>query len=38
MSIYIINNIINNTNNDIFQTINIDRIILNNKTKFKNIS
>jgi len=34
---YIIENIINNNSNDIFQTINIDRIILNNKVKFKNV-
>ena len=34
---YIINNIINNINNDIYQSLNIDRIILNNKIKFYNI-
>ena len=34
---YIIENIINNMNNDIYQALNIDRIILNNKIKFNNI-
>ena len=32
---YIIENIINEINNEIYQTINIDRIILNNSIKFK---
>ena len=36
MRIYIINNISNNSNNDIYQCLNIDRIILNNKIKFNN--
>jgi DNA-directed RNA polymerase II subunit RPB1 len=37
MRIYIIDNIINNIDNDIYQCLNIDRIILNNKIKFRNI-
>ena len=35
---YIINNIINQINNDIYQSLNIDRIILNNSIQFKLVS
>ena len=35
---YIVENIINEINNEIYQTINIDRIILNNSIKFKLVS
>ena len=37
LRIYIVKNIINNSNNDIYQPINIDRIILNNMNKFKSV-
>ena len=34
---YIIKHIINEINNDIYQSLNIDRIILNNNVKFKSV-
>ena len=34
---YIVRNIINKSNNDIYQTLSLDRIILNNNVKFKSI-
>ena len=37
LRVYIVKNIINNSNNDIYQPINIDRIILNNMNKFKTV-
>ena len=37
LRVYIVKNIINNSNNDIYQPINIDRIILNNMNKFKSV-
>ena len=36
--IYVYKNIINNSNNDIYQCMNLDRIILNNKIKFPSIT
>jgi len=36
--IYVYKNIINNSNNDIYQCMNLDRIILNNKTKFPSVN
>ena len=34
---YIVNNIINRSNNDIYQSLSVDRIMLNNNNKFENI-
>jgi len=36
--IYVYKNIINNSNNDIYQCMNLDRIILNNKIKFPSVT